>query len=64
MPVNIQEKQKTNVICQKGKKRSELTVFQAEKERQQLWLGLVSDIMVFIVSVTGCSYVFEHEIRD
>lgn len=29
-----------------------------------LWLGLISGIIVFIVSITGAAYVFEKEIRD
>lgn len=29
-----------------------------------LWLGLLSGIVVFVVSITGCIYVFENEIRD
>jgi uncharacterized iron-regulated membrane protein len=29
-----------------------------------LWLGLVSGLVVFIVSLTGCLYVFEEEARD
>ncbi len=29
-----------------------------------LWLGLASGIVVFIVSITGCIFVFEKEIRD
>ncbi|PLK46374.1 PepSY domain-containing protein [Emticicia sp. TH156] len=29
-----------------------------------LWGGLVSGIVVFIVSITGCLFVFEEEIRD
>lgn len=29
-----------------------------------LWLGLVSGAVVFLVSVTGCLYVFEEEIRS
>lgn len=29
-----------------------------------LWLGLGSGLVVFIVSITGCLYVFEEEIRD
>ncbi len=29
-----------------------------------LWLGLASGIIVFIVSITGCIYVFQQEIRD
>jgi uncharacterized iron-regulated membrane protein len=29
-----------------------------------LWLGLATGLIVFIVSITGCIYVFEKEIRD
>lgn len=29
-----------------------------------LWLGLVSGLIVFIVAVTGCIYVFQDEIKD
>jgi uncharacterized iron-regulated membrane protein len=29
-----------------------------------LWLGLSTGIIVFIISITGCIYVFEEEIRD
>lgn len=29
-----------------------------------LWLGLASGLIVFIVSITGCIYVFEEEIRE
>lgn len=29
-----------------------------------LWLGLATGLVVFIVSITGCLYVFEEEIRD
>ncbi|HMO61079.1 MAG TPA: PepSY-associated TM helix domain-containing protein [Ferruginibacter sp.] len=29
-----------------------------------LWLGLASSLVVFIVSITGCLFVFEKEIRD
>lgn len=28
-----------------------------------LWLGLATGIIVFIISITGCIYVFEEEIR-
>jgi len=28
------------------------------------WLGLLSGIVVFIVAITGCIYVFEEELRD
>ena len=29
-----------------------------------LWLGLISGLVVFIISITGCIYVFEEELRD
>lgn len=29
-----------------------------------LWLGLVSGLVVFIVSITGCLYAFQQEIKD
>lgn len=29
-----------------------------------LWLGLGSGLIVFVISITGCIYVFEEEIRD
>lgn len=29
-----------------------------------LWLGLSTGLIVFVVSITGCTYVFEEEIRD
>lgn len=29
-----------------------------------LWLGLASGLIVFIVSITGCIYVFEQELKD
>ena len=29
-----------------------------------LWLGLISGIIVFILSITGCVLVFEHDIKD
>ncbi|MBS1614560.1 MAG: PepSY domain-containing protein [Bacteroidetes bacterium] len=29
-----------------------------------LWLGLTSGLVVFVVSITGCIYAFEKEIRD
>lgn len=29
-----------------------------------LWLGLVTGVVVFIISITGCLYVFEEEIRN
>jgi len=32
--------------------------------RLHLWLGLLSGIVVFIVAITGCIYVFHDEIKD
>ena len=29
-----------------------------------LWLGLISGLVVFIVSITGCIYAFQHELQD
>ena len=29
-----------------------------------LWLGLVTGLIVFVISITGCIYVFEEEIRE
>ncbi len=29
-----------------------------------LWLGLGTGLIVFVVSITGCMYVFEEEIRE
>ncbi len=29
-----------------------------------LWLGLASGLIVFIISITGCIYVFEHELKS
>lgn len=29
-----------------------------------LWLGLISGLIIFIVAITGCIYVFQQEIRD
>ena len=32
--------------------------------RLHLWLGLITGLVVFIVAVTGCIYVFQDEIKD
>lgn len=29
-----------------------------------LWLGLISGLIIFIVAITGCIYVFQQELRD
>lgn len=46
-----------------------LLVFMSESLKKillkiHLWLGLVSGVIVFIVAITGCIYVFSHEIKD
>ncbi|ASZ10188.1 PepSY domain-containing protein [Chitinophaga pendula] len=45
--------------AKKGKSR-----FRKVNDFLHLWLGLISGIIVFIVSVTGCIYAFEREIRN
>lgn len=46
------------------KKKSNKSVFRRINDWLHLWLGLTSGIIVFIVSVTGCIYAFEKEIRS
>lgn len=41
-----------------------MTRFRKLTRTLHLWLGLVSGLVVFIVSVTGCLYVFESEIQS
>lgn len=45
----------------RNKKKSALGRF---NDWIHLWLGLISGIIVFIVSITGCIYVFQQEIKD
>ena len=47
-----------------GKKKSKKSVFRRVNDWLHLWLGLISGIIVFIVSITGCFYAFQQEIRD
>ncbi|WP_409416251.1 PepSY-associated TM helix domain-containing protein [Flavobacterium sp. PS2] len=46
------------------KKKSKKSLFKRTAAWLHLWLGLGSGIIVVIVSLTGCMYVFEHEIKD
>ena len=46
------------------KKKSKKSLFKRVMAWLHLWLGLASGIIVVIVSLTGCIYVFEHEIKD
>ncbi|WP_127845783.1 PepSY-associated TM helix domain-containing protein [Psychroflexus aestuariivivens] len=45
-------------------KSSKKSNFRKLNDWLHLWLGLFSGIIVFIVSITGCIYVFEKEIKD
>lgn len=47
-----------------GKKPVKSTLLKRLNAWIHLWLGLASGIIVFIVSITGCIYVFEAEIRE
>ncbi|MFZ0597181.1 MAG: PepSY-associated TM helix domain-containing protein [Flavobacterium sp.] len=47
-----------------NKKKSKKSLFKRVMAWLHLWLGLASGIIVVIVSITGCIYVFENEIRD
>lgn len=46
------------------KKNSQKSLFRRINDWAHLWLGLVSGIIVFIVSITGCFYAFQQEIKD
>ncbi|MBB6613179.1 PepSY domain-containing protein [Pontibacter sp. Tf4] len=48
----------------KGKKNSSRSVFRKVNDWLHLWLGLTSGIVVFIVSITGCLYAFQQEIKN
>lgn len=47
-----------------NKKRTNKSLFKRIIFWLHLWLGLTSGLIVFIISVTGCIYVFEKEIRS
>lgn len=46
------------------KKKNTKSLFKRVFAWLHLWLGLASGIVVMIVSITGCIYVFQNEIRD
>ncbi len=46
------------------KKLSKKSAFRRVNDWLHLWLGLISGIVVFIISITGCIYAFEKEIRS
>ena len=46
------------------KKKSKKSLFRRINDWLHLWLGLTSGIIVFIVSITGCFYAFQQEIKD
>lgn len=48
---------------QKTQKKKGKSVFRRINDWLHLWLGLASGIVVVVVSITGCIYVFEREIR-
>lgn len=50
-------------MAAKGKKTKK-SLFRRINDWLHLWLGLVSGTVVFIVSITGCIYVFQQEIKD
>ncbi|MFV0541770.1 MAG: PepSY-associated TM helix domain-containing protein [Aestuariibaculum sp.] len=45
-------------------KRKNKSRFRRINDWLHLWLGLISGIVVFIVSITGCFYAFQQEIKD
>lgn len=47
-----------------SKKANQPGIFRRINDWLHLWLGLASGIIVFIVSITGCLYAFETEIKD
>lgn len=48
----------------KSKKQSSKSALRKVNDWLHLWLGLASGIVVFIVSITGCFYAFQQEIKD
>ncbi|GAB3529858.1 PepSY-associated TM helix domain-containing protein [Pontibacter brevis] len=47
-----------------SKKKSSKGALRSVNDWLHLWLGLVSGVVVFIVSITGCLYAFQQEIKD
>lgn len=48
----------------KSKDKADKSTFRRVNDWLHLWLGLISGIIVFIVSITGCLYAFQQEIKD
>ncbi len=48
----------------KGGSKKGASKFRQVNDWLHLWLGLISGIIVFIVSITGCIYVFQQDIKD
>lgn len=48
----------------KGGKKKGKSKLRQFNDWLHLWLGLISGIIVFIVSITGCIYVFQQDIKD
>ncbi|WP_268121702.1 PepSY-associated TM helix domain-containing protein [Roseivirga pacifica] len=48
----------------KQRKSSNKSALRRFNDWIHLWLGLISGIIVFIVSITGCIYVFQQDIKD
>lgn len=46
------------------KKKKSRTPFKKLISRLHLWLGLISGVVIFIVSITGCLWVFQEEIES
>lgn len=49
---------------QNPRKKKGKSLFRKINDWLHLWLGLISGIVVFVVSITGCLYAFEREIRN
>lgn len=47
-----------------SKDKTKKSAFRKVNDWLHLWLGLTSGIVVFIVSITGCMYAFQQEIKD
>ncbi|MFI2743166.1 PepSY-associated TM helix domain-containing protein [Zhouia sp. PK063] len=48
----------------KPKRKHKKSIFRRLNDWLHLWLGLISGTVVFIVSITGCFYAFQQEIKD
>lgn len=48
----------------KSKDKTNKSALRQINDWLHLWLGLISGIVVFIVSITGCFYAFQQEIND